>query len=107
MPVSVSAGHHRGEDDDPASREPPVDPWGDRGQTVPALTSLGNRLEAAGRGRHHPGVQFSFDLPFLEGRLVRLEPLSERHCDDLRWAGEEDRTSYGFTTVPRPAGGDG
>lgn len=41
------------------------------------------------------------DVPVLEGRLVRLEPLAERHADDLAAAAEEDRGRYGFTLVPR------
>ncbi|MQY05550.1 GNAT family N-acetyltransferase [Actinomadura macrotermitis] len=39
--------------------------------------------------------------PVLEGSLVRLEPLSSRHADDLALAAEEDRSSYDFTLVPR------
>ena len=42
-----------------------------------------------------------FEAPVLNGSLVRLEPLSERHADDLAVAAEEDRGSYGFTMVPR------
>ena len=42
-----------------------------------------------------------FDVPALEGSLVRLEPLSVGHADDLALAAEEDRSSYGFTLVPR------
>lgn len=37
----------------------------------------------------------------LHGRLVRLEPLSHSHADDLAVAAEADRSSYGFTWVPR------
>jgi RimJ/RimL family protein N-acetyltransferase len=37
----------------------------------------------------------------LEGTLVRLEPLDERHGADLEVAAEEDRAAYGFTKVPR------
>jgi N-acetyltransferase len=44
--------------------------------------------------------QFS-EIPALDGSLVRLEPLSERHAADLAAAAEEDRSSYGFTLVPR------
>nr|WP_203723189.1 GNAT family protein [Streptomyces coelicoflavus] len=33
--------------------------------------------------------------------MVRLEPLDHRHAADLAVAGEEDRGTYGFTTVPR------
>ncbi|MEV6965336.1 GNAT family protein [Hamadaea sp. NPDC051192] len=44
----------------------------------------------------------TFDLgsPTLEGRLVRLEPLDQRHADDLAAAADVDRSSYGFTWVP-------
>lgn len=39
--------------------------------------------------------------PVLEGRLVRLEPLEQRHAAELARAAEEGRDSYGFTWVPR------
>jgi N-acetyltransferase len=42
-----------------------------------------------------------FDVPVLDGSLVRLEPLSIRHAADLAVAAEEDRASYDFTLVPR------
>jgi RimJ/RimL family protein N-acetyltransferase len=42
-----------------------------------------------------------FDVPALEGVLVRLEPLSAGHAKDLAIAAEEDRASYGLTLVPR------
>ena len=42
-----------------------------------------------------------FDVPVLEGSLVRLEPLSIGHAGDLALAAEEDRGSYDFTLVPR------
>jgi RimJ/RimL family protein N-acetyltransferase len=39
--------------------------------------------------------------PFvLAGNLVRLEPLSPDHADDLTAAATENRSSYGFTRVP-------
>jgi RimJ/RimL family protein N-acetyltransferase len=41
------------------------------------------------------------NVPELVGALVRLEPLSMRHATDLARAAEEDRSSYGFTLVPR------
>jgi RimJ/RimL family protein N-acetyltransferase len=41
------------------------------------------------------------DVPVLRGSLVRLEPLSMRHADDLAAAAEEDRGAYAFTRVPR------
>lgn len=48
-------------------------------------------------------VSFPKDAPALEGPLVRLEPLTHRHADDLAAAAEEDRGSYDFTWVPRAA----
>ncbi len=42
-----------------------------------------------------------FDVPALEGLLVRLEPLAASHAADLAIAAAEDRASYGFTLVPR------
>ncbi|MGH3672483.1 MAG: GNAT family N-acetyltransferase [Pseudonocardiaceae bacterium] len=41
------------------------------------------------------------DIPALHGSLVRLEPLSMSHGEDLAVAAEEDRSAYGFTGVPR------
>ena len=41
------------------------------------------------------------EIPMLEGALVRLEPLGLDHAQDLAVAAEEDRSSYGFTSVPR------
>ena len=41
------------------------------------------------------------DAPALHGTLVRLEPLTTGHAEDLARAAEEDRSSYGFTVVPR------
>lgn len=43
------------------------------------------------------------DIPVLRGSLVRLEPLSVRHAEDLAISAEEDRSSYGLTRVPRAA----
>jgi RimJ/RimL family protein N-acetyltransferase len=40
------------------------------------------------------------DVPVLRGCLVRLEPLSVRHAEDLAISAEEDRRSYGLTRVP-------
>jgi N-acetyltransferase len=40
-------------------------------------------------------------LPSLQGRLVRLEPLSRSHAADLEIAAEEDRGAFDFTWVPR------
>ncbi|MFE5012195.1 GNAT family N-acetyltransferase [Streptomyces sp. NPDC056696] len=47
----------------------------------------------------------SFELvgPVLEGALVRLEPLGQRHAVDLAVAAEEDRSSFRFTWVPTAA----
>ena len=40
--------------------------------------------------------------PFaLEGVVVRLEPLQVDHVDDLVRAANQDRSSYGFTSVPK------
>jgi RimJ/RimL family protein N-acetyltransferase len=39
------------------------------------------------------------DVPTLEGRLVRLEPLAERHVEGLA-AAAADRSTYRWTTVP-------
>lgn len=41
------------------------------------------------------------DVPVLDGTVVRLEPLSTGHRTDLTRAAEEERSSYGFTLVPR------
>jgi len=41
-----------------------------------------------------------FDVPVLQGTLVRLEPLSLDHAADLAVAADEDREAYGFTWVP-------
>ena len=40
------------------------------------------------------------DAPELVGALVRLEPLSTDHVEDLIVASSDDRSSYDFTTVP-------
>ncbi|MEV4560177.1 GNAT family protein [Kitasatospora sp. NPDC049285] len=44
--------------------------------------------------------------PLLEGRLVRLEPLEQRHAAGLARAAEENRDSYGYTWVPRADAAD-
>ncbi|MFE7269968.1 GNAT family N-acetyltransferase [Streptomyces sp. NPDC057623] len=44
---------------------------------------------------------FKLEGPVLEGALVRLEPLEQRHAADLAVAAEEDRGTYAFTWVPR------
>ena len=46
---------------------------------------------------------FTLEGPVLEGSLVRLEPLDQRHAPDLAVAAEEDRSSYRFTRVPAAA----
>lgn len=46
-------------------------------------------------------MTFQLDVATLDGTLVRLEPLSNRHAPDLAVAAEEDRGAYGFTSVPR------
>ncbi|MCU1593729.1 MAG: acetyltransferase [Frankiales bacterium] len=43
-------------------------------------------------------------VPALVGKLVRLEPLVRQHSDGLATAAQEDRASYGFTSVPADAG---
>lgn len=48
-------------------------------------------------------MSFSFEAPVLAGPLVRLEPLTHEHADDLAVAAEQDRGSYAFTWVPRAA----
>ncbi|GLW57038.1 GNAT family N-acetyltransferase [Kitasatospora phosalacinea] len=44
---------------------------------------------------------YRLEGPVLEGALVRLEPLEQRHAAELAQAAEEGRSSYGFTWVPR------
>ncbi|GGU96794.1 N-acetyltransferase [Streptomyces albospinus] len=46
---------------------------------------------------------FTLEGPVLEGKLVRLEPLSRRHAAGLAVSAEEDRSAYRFTWVPRAA----
>jgi RimJ/RimL family protein N-acetyltransferase len=46
-------------------------------------------------------VAASFFVPALSGQFVRLEPLSFAHVDALVEAANEDRSTYGFTLVPR------
>lgn len=41
------------------------------------------------------------DAPRLAGRLVTLEPLGPHHVDALTAAATRDRSSFGFTRVPR------
>ncbi|MCI3276616.1 GNAT family N-acetyltransferase [Streptomyces cylindrosporus] len=46
-------------------------------------------------------MTFRCEAPLLQGRLVRLEPLTHRHEADLAVAAEENRGTYAFTWVPR------
>jgi N-acetyltransferase len=46
-------------------------------------------------------MNFLADVPVLHGSLVRLEPLSMSHREDLAVSAEEDRGTYSFTSVPR------
>ncbi|HUR03768.1 MAG TPA: GNAT family protein [Nonomuraea sp.] len=46
-------------------------------------------------------MSLRLDVPVLHGSSVRLEPLAMGHAPDLARAAEEDRSSYGFTLVPR------
>ncbi|MFE9773050.1 GNAT family N-acetyltransferase [Streptomyces sp. NPDC005931] len=46
-------------------------------------------------------MSFTLEGPVLEGALVRLEPLEQRHTADLAVAAEEDRDTYAYTWVPR------
>ncbi|RVU18887.1 N-acetyltransferase [Streptomyces antnestii] len=48
-------------------------------------------------------MSFKLEGPALEGALVRLEPLGQRHAADLAVAAEEDRSSFRFTWVPPAA----
>lgn len=43
------------------------------------------------------------ETPTLLGRLVRLEPLRRTNVVELTRAAEEDRSTYGFTSVPQGA----
>jgi RimJ/RimL family protein N-acetyltransferase len=44
-------------------------------------------------------------VPVLAGTRVRLEPLTGAHADGLVAAAEENRATYGFTTVPHGRSG--
>jgi RimJ/RimL family protein N-acetyltransferase len=46
-------------------------------------------------------MSFRLPGPVLTGSLVRLEPLGHHHAPDLAVAAEEDRSSFGYTWVPR------
>jgi N-acetyltransferase len=43
----------------------------------------------------------AYPIPTLSDTLVRLEPLSHQHVDGLIEAASEDRSTYGFTTIPQ------
>jgi RimJ/RimL family protein N-acetyltransferase len=43
------------------------------------------------------------EAPVLTGRRAVLEPLAERHADDLARAADADRASYAWTSVPQGA----
>lgn len=45
-------------------------------------------------------MSFHFEGPVLEGSLVRLEPLDQRHAPDLAAAASQRRESYAYTWVP-------
>lgn len=45
------------------------------------------------------------DVPVLEGKLVRLEPLGAHHVADLTAAAAEDRSAFGWADVPDGPGG--
>ncbi|MEU2251452.1 GNAT family protein [Streptomyces sp. NPDC019224] len=47
-------------------------------------------------------MTFVLEGPVLEGSRVRLEPLGHRHAEGLSRAGQENRSSYGYTWVPGP-----
>ena len=46
-------------------------------------------------------MALALDIPVLQGRLVRLEPLSKNHTVDLADSAEENRSTFGYTWVPR------
>ncbi len=48
-----------------------------------------------------PSMGAGLEVPVLVGNLVRVEPLSMQHANDLTSSAEGDRSSYGFTWVPR------
>jgi N-acetyltransferase len=69
-----------------------------RGSTRPAQKfSDRTRVRVWQRGDVHRRL----DPPTLTGSLVRLEPLSVDHVDQLVAASSEGRDTYGFTTVPK------
>lgn len=63
------------------------------------------RLDRAGRARGSRSVPIvrgdAMGVHELAGRLVRLVPLSESHVGGLLVASAEDRSTFGFTSVPR------
>lgn len=61
------------------------------GETLPS--------PAAGVGEDG-GMVAPLEVPVLEGRLVRLEPLGHSHVDDLVVAASGDRSAFGWADVP-------
>jgi RimJ/RimL family protein N-acetyltransferase len=55
---------------------------------------------APATGAPHVGASLADVAPVLSGRRVRLEPLCADHVPDLAAAADEDRRTYGYTTVP-------
>ena len=49
-------------------------------------------------------MSFHLEGPVLEGRLVRLEPLDQRHAAGLAAAAAQSRDSYRYTWVPSTLG---
>jgi RimJ/RimL family protein N-acetyltransferase len=54
--------------------------------------------DIGGRGRF---MSLRLEVPTLVGKLVRVEPLAMHHADDLAVIAEDDRSTFGFTWVPR------
>lgn len=46
-------------------------------------------------------MSYRLEVPPLQGSQVRLEPLAMSHASELAVGAEEDRSTYGFTFVPR------
>jgi RimJ/RimL family protein N-acetyltransferase len=49
---------------------------------------------------HHAVNSSALEVPTLQGRIVRLEPIALAHVDGLIEAAAENRASYAYTTVP-------
>lgn len=67
----------------------------------PPLESDPSEERHRGHSRMGGFVSPRLEVPVLEGNLVRVEPLSVQHAEDLTASAEGDRSSYGFTVVPR------